>query len=75
MPTLSIETTAGQASRIATALGRERGLVDDQGNPRSATPQEVRAFVVDVLKRLVDGQEQRAAEETARAAVTPMNLS
>lgn len=71
MPTLSIDMTAQQATRVAAALGKDRGLTDANGAPRSATAAEVRAWVIDVLKRLVHGTELRAAQE---AVQQPSNL-
>lgn len=71
MPQIIIDATAQQAQRITAALGRERDLRNEDGTPRSATAGEVKAYLVDVLKRLVHGSELRAAQE---AVAQPSSL-
>ncbi len=62
MPTLSIDVTAPQAQRIATAFGRVRML------GRDATPAEVRAFLIDQLKSVVATGEKLLAEDNQQSA-------
>jgi hypothetical protein len=63
MPTLSIDVTAAQATRVAAALGKALGLVDANGAPRAATMAEAEAYVRDALRRVVLRQERRDAEQ------------
>lgn len=60
MATLSIDFTAPQAQRMATALGTVLRL------GRDATPAEVKQYWVDEMKRLVKNVER----ETAAQAIT-----
>lgn len=61
MPTLTITTTAGQASRIAAAVGAEVGLRDASGRQRDATNAEVKDWVIAKTRRLVHDHETRVA--------------
>lgn len=63
MPQITIDASVQQAQRITAALGKERNLVDENGVPRDATVQEVKYFLIDMLKRLVLGVEHREARE------------
>ena len=64
MPTLTINLTAPQAARVATAYGKELGLVDDTDPenpiPRDADMDEVKAKVINQIKGVVFGQERTA---------------
>ena len=62
MPTLTITTTAQQAQRVATAFGQRLGLKDGGGNPRDATPSEVKDFVIVQIRLVVQQQEQHTAQ-------------
>lgn len=55
MPTLSIDFTAPQAQRMATAIGGVLRL------GRDATPAEVKQYWVDEMKRLVKNVEYENA--------------
>ena len=55
MPILSINLTATQAQRMATALGAVMGL------GRDATPEEARQYWIGEMRRLVKDVEQRVA--------------
>lgn len=72
MATLTITTTAAQSQRIATALGMERNLVDVNGVARDATAAEVKDFLIDALRRLVQGYEYKVAH-TQVAPPAPMD--
>lgn len=61
MPTFSFDLTAGQATALQVALGEARTL----GRP--ATPAEVKAWLADQARSLVQGREERLA----RASFVP----
>ena len=63
MATLTITTTAAQASRISVAYGAVNGL------GRDATAAEVKQFVIEEIKRVVIGYEKNVASEAAESAV------
>lgn len=71
MPTLTITTTVGEASRVIAALGRELQL-NDNGVLRSATEAEVKAWVIAGIKAMVYRQERAAiVEQAAIASLDP----
>ena len=53
-----------QAQRIAAAVGLHLHLIDGAGKPRSATAEEVKAFLVDYLTGIVQWQEKQSAIAT-----------
>jgi len=55
MPTLTITTTAAQATRIAAAIGKDMKL------GRDATAEECRQYVVALLRAVVLARERDAA--------------
>lgn len=66
MPSMTITTDAGQAQRLATALGRKLDLRDN-GVPRDATAAEIKKFTVDMLRGVVHEYET----ERDRAQIQP----
>ena len=56
MSTLTINTTAEQALRVAAAVGQSQGL------GRNATAAECKDFVIQLLRQLVQQQEYIAAQ-------------
>lgn len=62
MPTLSIDFTAPQAQRMATAIGGVLRLA------RDATPAEVKQYWVDEMKRLVKNVEYENATRQITSA-------
>jgi hypothetical protein len=61
MPSVTLTTTAPIATRVLAALGKTLGLIDGQGQGRSATQQEYSDWLRDVTKRMVQGQELQDA--------------
>lgn len=72
MPTLTIDVTTDQATRIATACGKAWGLKNAAGNPRAATLTEIRKFLIDQMKGIVIGIEKQAA---IQAVAEPADLA
>ena len=70
MPTMTITTTAGQAARLAEALGRLHGLKDGSGQPRDATAQEIKDFTIQGFRNAVHAYERQKNTATACAAIT-----
>ena len=72
MPTLTITTTAAQASRISSAFGKQLHLLSDDNPPvvRDATAAEVKAAVIGFLKATVLQQERQSAAEIAASSIT-----
>ena len=64
MPTLSITTTAGEANRMQTALGKAQSL------GRDASAAEVKAFWITQMKQFVLEQERIAAKKAYEASLT-----
>lgn len=64
MPTMSITTTAPQASRVAAAFGNKLGL------GRNATEAEIKAATIDFLRAVTLNYEY----EQARAAISSTPL-
>ncbi len=62
MPTLTINTTAGQASRAASAVGVELGLRGSDGAQRDATPAEVKDWLIRQMRKLVHAHEIKVAQ-------------
>lgn len=69
MPSMTITYTASEGQRIAAALGKAHSLVDEGGQPRSATAAEVKTFVIARIKQLVVDIEGRDLTAAAIAAV------
>lgn len=59
MPSMTITTTAQQAQRLATALGKALGY------GRDATADEIKAYVVDHFRQLVHREERQEVAPTA----------
>lgn len=57
MPDITISLTAGQATRVAAAIGKHLQL------GRDATLQEATTFLTQVLKNVVKQEETKAAIE------------
>jgi len=66
MPTLTITTTADQASKIAAAFGAK------YDPPRDATAAEVKADVIEYIKGIVQSHRTQQAANAAADAVVPM---
>lgn len=71
MPTFSITYTASAGQRFAAALGKAQSLVDNATppQPRAATLEECRAFLIGRAKQLVVDVEGAEAEKAARDSV------
>lgn len=69
MPTLTITTTAGQASRVASAVGMELGLRGSDGLQRDATNAEVKDWLISKARQLVQAHEIRIAQAAVPAPV------
>lgn len=65
MPNITLTVSSDHAIRLAAAFGRELGL----GRP--ATLAEIKTYLSNQLKNMVQQRERDAAMETAVAAVTP----
>ena len=72
MPTLTITTTAAQATRFVSAVGKFLNLVDTQTppQPRVATADEARQCVIRMMRNLVLEQETIASRKAALDAIT-----
>ena len=66
MPDITISLTAEQAQLLANALGKLRGLKNQDGTQRAATLAEMKHETISHYKNIV-GDDRRSA---ARAAVT-----
>lgn len=60
----TINFTPTQVARLGAAFGALRGLVDEQGLPRPATPQEVRQEIWRWLGTTVRSYERAQAVKT-----------
>ena len=71
MPTISITVTAAQAARAAAALGKAQALKDNAvpPQPRNATAEEVRQFMIGRLRQLIIDVEGAEATKAAQAAI------
>ena len=58
MSTLTITTTAAQDVRLVAAVGKSQGL------GRDATPAEAKAFVIQLIRQLVQQQEWITAQQS-----------
>lgn len=70
MAITTITTTPAQDARLAAAFGTRLGLRDAQGAPRNATAAEVKADLVEYLKRVVADEERATAMRSAAAGIT-----
>lgn len=61
MSTITITTSSQEDERLEQAFGHHLGVTDAQGQPRSATQQEVKTAIVDYLRRVVVDYERAAA--------------
>lgn len=74
MPSITINVTAGEATRFQAAVGKALGLVDSQTppQPRAATAEEARQFLIGKAKELVVNVEGKTAiDAIVVAAFTP----
>lgn len=62
MPQAVLTVGPAVATRVATALGKVLGLVDENNQPRAATMNEYEEWLRDVTRRMVKGQELRDAQ-------------
>ena len=71
MPQITITVTAAQATRAAAALGKAQALKDnaDPPQPRNATAEEVRQFMIGRLRQLIIDVEGAEATKAAQAAI------
>ena len=60
MATLTINTTAEQDLRLISAYGLFLGLVDGNGDPRTATAAEIKSSIINSIKQVVFDQEHKA---------------
>lgn len=70
MGTLTINTTAGQDTRIQAAFGNRLNTVDGNGDPRDATGAEVKDELINLIKTIVLQYEKQVAATAAQAGVT-----
>lgn len=73
MPAITITATAAQATRACAALGKAQGLKDNAvpPQPRPATAEELRQFIIGRVRQLVFDVEGKALAEAAVAAAQP----
>jgi hypothetical protein len=77
MPSITISYPAGDGVRFAAALGKAQSLKDAQGEPRSATAAECKAFLIGRAWQLivdVEGGELTAAA-VASVVVPPVDMT
>jgi hypothetical protein len=67
MPSLTINYTAQEGQRVATALGRLQGLRDANG-PRAATEAEVKKSLIGTMRGWVDQSEREIAQQSISVA-------
>jgi len=68
MPTQTINFSTENAKRVAKTFGKRLNLKTATGNPRNATPAEVKQQTIEWYKSLVWRQEH---QEAVDAIVTP----
>jgi len=73
MPTISFDVTIPQGQRIAAVLGKKMNLRDVDGNPRDATTQEVRQWVITFVRSEVLNYERQVALQQA-VVETPLEI-
>ena len=61
MPDITITLTTNQASRTLDAVGKVLDLKDENLQPRPATTNEARAWLLQTIKNTVQDQERAAA--------------
>ena len=73
MAAVTITTDATQDSRLAPAFGALLGLRNVSGQPRNATTAEVKAWLIDQMRQVVQSyeQQQQVAALAAPSAFTP----
>lgn len=69
MGTLTINTTAPQDARIVEAFGARLDL------GRDATGAEIKAEVIDLMRKIVKNYENDVAAAAAKAAVTDLSIT
>ena len=69
MPQITITYPAGDGARFAAALGKAQLLTDANGDPRSATAAECKAFLIGRAWQLIVDIEGRELTQAAIAAV------
>ncbi|WP_455363579.1 hypothetical protein [[Eubacterium] cellulosolvens] len=75
MATLTVTVPDAQVPRVQAAMGAYLQTLDGSLNPRDATAEEVRQYLVDHLIAVVVKQEQKTAEADARLTVTPIGAT
>jgi len=64
MASVTINFDAPAAARIATAFGSILELTDENGDPRTATTADYKAFVIAKTKQMVKNYERQIIEAT-----------
>ena len=77
MPSITISYPAGDGQRFAAALGQVLQLKDGNGDPRSATAAECKAWLIGRAQQLIEDIEGGPARQAAAAAVTvpPLDMT
>jgi hypothetical protein len=77
MAALTITVPDPQVPRVQAAVGRAIGLIDGQNppQPRDATADEVRQYLVDLLVQVTRREELRDAVITAEAGVSDIDAT
>jgi hypothetical protein len=75
MPDITISLTAAAATRLQDAFEESLNLTDEDGNPRAATLQDAKDYIVADLKQFVKNSERRVAVKAAQAGATDPNIS
>lgn len=75
MPSITLSFTAQQAQRIQAALENTSTFVDETGNPRAATADDLKYFVKQAIVRMVLKSERRAAAAQVDASIPPVEIT
>ena len=75
MASLTLNFSAAHAVRIKAALEAGGGIVDEDGNPRSATVADLKKYIIKDVAKFVRNSEQRAAREAAASGVSWVDIT
>jgi len=75
MPSVTLNFSAEHALRIRTALEETRELVDEEGEPRTATVEDLKEYIIADVVRFVRTSEKRVAARAAQAGVDSVDIT
>ena len=75
MPQITIDFTQAQAQRISDAFTSILRPLDANNDPRQATADDVKEFLMNELRQSVRRQERTEAQQAHESGIVPLDLT